>query len=182
MSLVLTIRPEPGCSATVEAGRAAGLSIDGCPLFQIRPLAWEAPPAESIDGLLLGSANAVRHGGASLERYRGAPVYAVGSATAAAAEAAGFTVAAIGRGVLQDLVDTLAPPLRLLRLTGAEHVPLAPPRGIEVIVRVGYESASQFSRDFKRLFGRTPLAEVAWMKQAYALPAPTTASPFVSSH
>ena len=47
---------------------------------------------------------------------------------------------------------------------------------------VGYESASQFSRDFKRLFGRTPLAEVAWMKQAYALPAPTSASPFVSSH
>jgi len=47
---------------------------------------------------------------------------------------------------------------------------------------VGYESASQFSRDFKRLFGRTPLAEVAWMKQAYALPAPATASPFVSSH
>lgn len=47
---------------------------------------------------------------------------------------------------------------------------------------VGYESASQFSRDFKRLFGRTPLAEVAWMKRTYALPAPTTPSPFVSSH
>ncbi|WP_431484688.1 AraC family transcriptional regulator [Pseudomonas solani] len=47
---------------------------------------------------------------------------------------------------------------------------------------VGYESASQFSRDFKRLFGRTPLAEVAWMKQAYALPVPTSPSPFVSSH
>jgi AraC-like DNA-binding protein len=47
---------------------------------------------------------------------------------------------------------------------------------------VGYESASQFSRDFKRLFGRTPLAEVAWMKRAYALPAPTSPSPFVSSH
>jgi AraC-like DNA-binding protein len=47
---------------------------------------------------------------------------------------------------------------------------------------VGYESASQFSRDFKRLFGRTPIAEVAWMKRAYALPAPTTPSPFVSSH
>lgn len=47
---------------------------------------------------------------------------------------------------------------------------------------VGYESASQFSRDFKRLFGRTPLAEVAWMKQAYALPASTAQSPFVSSH
>ena len=47
---------------------------------------------------------------------------------------------------------------------------------------VGYESASQFSRDFKRLFGRTPIAEVARMKQAYTLPAPTTPSPFVSSH
>lgn len=47
---------------------------------------------------------------------------------------------------------------------------------------VGYESASQFSRDFKRFFGRTPLAEVAWMKRTYALPAPNTPSPFVSSH
>lgn len=47
---------------------------------------------------------------------------------------------------------------------------------------VGYESASQFSRDFKRFFGRTPLAEVAWMKRTYALPAPSTPSPFVSSH
>lgn len=47
---------------------------------------------------------------------------------------------------------------------------------------VGYESASQFSRDFKRLFGRTPLAEVAWMKATYALPAPHPQSPFVSSH
>lgn len=47
---------------------------------------------------------------------------------------------------------------------------------------VGYESASQFSRDFKRFFGRTPLAEVAWMKRTYALPAPSTPSMFVSSH
>ncbi|WP_434710407.1 AraC family transcriptional regulator [Pseudomonas sp. R1-1] len=47
---------------------------------------------------------------------------------------------------------------------------------------VGYESASQFSRDFKRFFGRTPLAEVAWMKRTYALPAPNTPSLFVSSH
>jgi AraC-like DNA-binding protein len=47
---------------------------------------------------------------------------------------------------------------------------------------VGYESTSQFSRDFKRLFGRTPMAEVKWMKAAYALPAPKNPSPFVSSH
>lgn len=47
---------------------------------------------------------------------------------------------------------------------------------------VGYESASQFSREFKRFFGRTPLAEIEWMKATYALPAPTSPSVYVSSH
>ncbi|UFH51668.1 helix-turn-helix transcriptional regulator [Pseudomonas sp. KNUC1026] len=47
---------------------------------------------------------------------------------------------------------------------------------------VGYESASQFSREFKRFFGRTPVEEVRWIKATYALPAPDTPSPFVSSH
>ncbi|WP_455917923.1 AraC family transcriptional regulator N-terminal domain-containing protein [Pseudomonas cerasi] len=48
--------------------------------------------------------------------------------------------------------------------------------------RVGYESASQFSREFKRFFGRAPQAEIQWMKRTYALPAPTSASIYVSSH
>ena len=49
-------------------------------------------------------------------------------------------------------------------------------------VQVGYESASQFSREFKRLFGRTPQQEIQWMKRTYALPAPASASIYVSSH
>jgi AraC-like DNA-binding protein len=48
--------------------------------------------------------------------------------------------------------------------------------------KVGYESASQFSREFKRFFGRTPQAEIQWMKRTYALPTPTSASMYVSSH
>lgn len=48
--------------------------------------------------------------------------------------------------------------------------------------KVGYESASQFSREFKRFFGRTPQDEIQWMKRTYALPAPTTSSIYVSSH
>ena len=48
--------------------------------------------------------------------------------------------------------------------------------------QVGYESASQFSREFKRFFGRTPQEEIQWMKRTYALPAPTSASIYVSSH
>jgi len=47
---------------------------------------------------------------------------------------------------------------------------------------VGYESASQFSREFKRLFGRTPLAEIDWMKATYALPAPPATAIYVASH
>jgi AraC-like DNA-binding protein len=49
-------------------------------------------------------------------------------------------------------------------------------------VEVGYESASQFSREFKRLFGRTPIEEVARMQQAFALPEADPASIYVSSH
>lgn len=49
-------------------------------------------------------------------------------------------------------------------------------------LQVGYESPSQFSREFKRLFGRTPIEEVARMKQAFAMPDAGMASMYVSSH
>lgn len=52
----------------------------------------------------------------------------------------------------------------------------------EASARVGYESASQFSREFKRLFGLPPTQEVARMKEAYALPDPEPSALFVSSH
>jgi len=137
---IFAIRPQPGCAETVAAGRAEGLSIEACPLFEIRPLAWEAPAADRIDALLLGSANAVRHGGVALEAFRAKPVHAVGEATARAAEAAGLTVATTGQSGLQALVDTLSGPIRLLRPTGAEHVPLAPPSGVEIETRIAYQS------------------------------------------
>jgi len=48
--------------------------------------------------------------------------------------------------------------------------------------QVGYESASQFSREFKRLFGRTPVDEVERMRKSFALPPQEDGAPFVSSH
>ena len=141
MSPVLVIRPEPGCTATVEQGRSLGLATEACPLFEIRPLAWQAPSPEAVDALLLGSANAVRHAGPQLAAFGGKPVLAVGETTAAAAEAAGFAIAATGRGGLEALLDAAAsPPLRLLRLAGAEHVPVTSPAGVEIETRAVYEA------------------------------------------
>ena len=71
MRRVLVLRPEPGASATVERARERGLDAVAIPLFEIEPLAWEAPEAGSFDGLLLTSANAVRHGGEGLASLRG---------------------------------------------------------------------------------------------------------------
>lgn len=142
MSLPLvTIRPEPGATQTVEAGRREGLEIAAFPLSEVHPLAWQAPEAGSCDALLLGSANALRHGGAELDRLPRLPAYCVGHATAEAARGAGFPVAATGSGGLQPLLDKLAGErLRLLRLAGAEHVPLAAPEGVTITGRIVYET------------------------------------------
>lgn len=137
---IFAIRPEPGCSATVEAGRRMGLAIHGCPLFEVHPVTWNPPPADRIDGLLLGSANSLRQAGPGLEAFRGKSAFAVGAETARAAEAAGLTVATVGQGGLQSLLATLRPPLTLLRLTGEEHVPLTRPPGIAIETRVAYRN------------------------------------------
>ena len=138
---ILTLRPQPGASATVEAGKRAGLAIEPWPLFEVQPVAWDPPSPEPFDALLLGSANAVRHAGPALEAFRGKPVLAVGETTASAAAAAGLSVAASGRGGLQALLDGAGSgPRRLLRLAGEEHVRLDPPPGVTVETRVVYRA------------------------------------------
>ncbi|WP_208635709.1 AraC family transcriptional regulator [Caballeronia pedi] len=49
-------------------------------------------------------------------------------------------------------------------------------------IAVGYASASQFNREFKRLFGTTPAAETKRMRASFAIPAPFAGSAYVSSH
>jgi len=48
--------------------------------------------------------------------------------------------------------------------------------------RVGYESASQFSREVKRFFGRTPVEEVRDMKASFALSPAAAIGDFASRH
>ncbi len=49
-------------------------------------------------------------------------------------------------------------------------------------LRVGYESPSQFNREFRRLFGRTPGAETREMKQSFALLPPTQFEAMTANH
>lgn len=138
---VFVFRPEPGFAATVAAGRDMGLTIAGEPLFAIEPVGWDMPDGR-FDGLLVGSANVFRHGGAQLAGLRHLPIFAVGAATARAAEALGFAVDTVGEGGLQALLDNLAGrTLSLLRLAGAERVALELPDGIAMVERVVYRSA-----------------------------------------
>lgn len=142
---IFAIRPQPGLSATISAARELGFDIVGEPLFEIRPVPWAAPDPATIDALLIGSANAIRHGGAQLDMLRSKPVYAVGKTTAEIAAIAGFNVERIGKGGLQSLLDARknadAPPLQYLRLSGAERVPLDVPAGISIEERIVYRAA-----------------------------------------
>ena len=142
-SPIIAIRPEPGCSATLALGRTLGLAITGQPLFEVRASAWHGPDPASVDALLIGSANAIAHGGPELVRFADKPVHAVGEATARVARAARFAVAATGSGGLQQVIDAIEPPLRLLRLSGVEHVALTVPPGIAMHTAIAYETISR---------------------------------------
>ncbi len=137
---LLALRPEPGLAATLAKARDLGLPVTGHPLSAIRPLAWDCPDPADIDGLLIGSANAILHGGPHLAELTAKPVFAVGEATAAAARAAGFTVALTGSGGLQGVLDAVPPPCHLLRIAGEEHVPLTPPPGVTFAEVIAYRS------------------------------------------
>jgi uroporphyrinogen-III synthase len=118
---LVVLRPEPGASATAIQARAMGLEVRTIPLFEVAPLPWTAPDPGLFDAIVLTSANAIRHGGPELERLKSLPVHAVGAVTAAAARAAGFSVATIADGGLQAM--GLPPNDKLLHLAGRDHLP-----------------------------------------------------------
>lgn len=138
--MLLVLRPEPGCAATLAAAKAMGMAAAGCPLGRIVPVAWDAPDPAGLDGLLIGSANVFLHGGVALEALRSKPCFVVGKATADAARAAGFTVATAGEGGLQKVLDQIAAPAHLLRIAGEEHLALHVPQGVTITMRIAYRS------------------------------------------
>jgi uroporphyrinogen-III synthase len=122
MRQLVVLRPEPGTSTTVERAKAIGLEAWAMPLFEVEPVEWRAPGADSFDALLLTSANALRHGGDGLRSLRRLPVYAVGEATAAAAREAGLRIAGIGDGGVERLLAAIPANVRLLHLCGEHRI------------------------------------------------------------
>lgn len=140
MKKLLLLRPEPGLSASAERARGLGLDVIAIPLFRVEPVAWSPPDPACFDGLLLTSANAIRHGGADVARYNALPVHAVGSATADAARDAGFTAASVGERGVDQLLDTLPAGLRLLHLVGEDRHDATGDRRIDT--RIVYRSTT----------------------------------------
>lgn len=131
---VLIVRPEPGNSVTAATVRAMGHEPVCVPLFEFAPVAWDAPDPSAFDAIAMTSANAVRHGGADLGRYRHLPVFAVGDVTAAAARRAGFADIRVGGGNAATLGETLSG--NVLHLAGADYRPI--PTSASVSVRTVY--------------------------------------------
>lgn len=125
--LVLILRPEPGAGETAARARALGLDPVAAPLFQVRPLPWQARDPESADALLLTSAHAARLAGPGLAALAALPCYAVGDATAAAAREAGLRAVHAGPsdGAAALRAAAADGARRVLHLCGREHVPLS---------------------------------------------------------
>jgi len=120
---IAVLRPEPGNAATARRVEQAGRTALRLPLFASRALDWTPPDPAAFDALILTSANAARLAGDSLKTLTGLPVYAVGEASAAAARAAGLSVAYVGTGDAAALTahaerDGIR---RALFLCGREH-------------------------------------------------------------
>lgn len=151
------LRPEPGNAATAMRARAAGLDPLPLPLFEVRPVDWVPPDSTGFDGLLLTSANAIRHGGPHLAALRHLPVLAVGNATAAAARAAGFAVALAGSNDVAGLLRDAPAFARLLWLAGRDRTTIEHPALAATIAVYASDPIALAAADAERLAGSVAL-------------------------
>ena len=128
MRPLVILRPEPGAGKTAARAEALGLAASVHPLFVPRAVEWIALAPDRFDALLLTSANAARLAGARLADYRELPVYAVGRATAAALQEAGFGQVVAGTGDGTAIARRIAADghRRVLHLAGRTVAPIEP--------------------------------------------------------
>ena len=125
---VLLTRPRADGEATARRLAALGYRAVLAPVLEVVPLAAALPAGPAPDALVLTSANGLLSPSPALLRLRDAvPLFAVGRASAAAAQAAGFAdvrCADADAARLADLLVTSTPPgAVLLLLAGRPRKP-----------------------------------------------------------
>lgn len=154
---VAILRPEPGNAATAARLCDAGLDPLPLPLFEVHPLDWRPPEPAAFDGLLLTSANAVRHGGAGLVALKHLPVLAVGGATAEGARALGFAVVRTGSTDVAELLNDAANFSRLLWLSGRDRTAIDHPAIAAIVPVYASEAVALSAADAAMLMGNVAL-------------------------
>ncbi|MFM7028701.1 MAG: uroporphyrinogen-III synthase [Chakrabartia sp.] len=141
MRPLVVARPEPGNRDSANAARALGLEVVAEPLFEIASSPWNVTNSDPYDGIFITSANALIHAGPALQPLLSRPLFAVGSASAAAGRAAGFTTIHTGHGNGQDLADLAARQgaQHLLHLAGDPHKAIQHP-DLQFDIKIVYQT------------------------------------------
>jgi len=161
---IAVLRPEPGNGRTADRLAALGATVIRRPLFAIVPVAWTPPDSAHFDALVLTSANAVRHADIAATPLSRLPVWAVGSATAAAARAAGLRVVRTGEAGVAALTADRGE-TRLLHLAGRERMAVP---GVTAITVYAADPRPVTPADWAGLSGSVALLHSARAARALA--------------
>ena len=161
---IAVLRPEPGNGRTADRLMQLGARVIRRPLFAVAPVAWAPPDPAGFDALLLTSANALRHADIAGTPLARLPVWAVGSATAAAARAAGLRVVRTGTSGVSALTGDRGD-TRLLHLAGRERVAVP---GVTAITVYASDPLSLTPADWGALSGSVALLHSSRAARALA--------------
>jgi len=161
---IAVLRPEPGNGRTADRLAALGATVIRRPLFAIVPVAWTPPDPADFDALVLTSANAVRHADIAATPLSRLPVWAVGSATATAARAAGLRVVRTGAAGVAALTADRGE-TRLLHLAGRERMAVP---GVTAITVYAADPRPVTPADWAGLSGSVALLHSARAARALA--------------
>ena len=130
---LLITRPLPAGAATAARLRAQGHDVTLAPLMATEAAAWDRPD-HLPDAVMLTSAFAARLAGPGAAALRHLPVFAIGGATARAAQEAGFIDVRAAGGTAQALLDAVAAAgiTSIVHLAGEDRTPVVVPAGLTV--------------------------------------------------